>query len=52
VIAQELEQVLPEAVYETTDGKKAVRYDNTVALLVEAIKELKQQVEELKTQIK
>ncbi len=52
VIAQELEQVLPEAVYETTDGKKAVRYDNTVALLVEAIKELKQQVEELKSQIK
>ncbi len=48
VIAQELEQVLPEAVYETEDGKKAVRYDNTVALLVEAIKELKQQVEELK----
>ena len=50
VIAQELEQVLPEAVYETNDGKKAVRYDNTVALLVEAIKELKQQVEELKKQ--
>lgn len=48
VIAQELEQVLPEAVYETEDGKKAVRYDNTVALLVEAIKELKQQVEDLK----
>ena len=49
VIAQELEQVLPEAVYETEDGKKAVRYDNTVALLIEAIKELKQQVENLKT---
>ena len=48
VIAQELEQVLPEAVYETDDGKKAVRYDNTVALLIEAIKELKQQVENLK----
>ena len=48
VIAQELEQVLPEAVYETEDGKKAVRYDNTFALLVEAIKELKQQVEDLK----
>ena len=48
VIAQELEQVLPEAVYEIENGKKAVRYDNTVALLVEAIKELKQQVDELK----
>lgn len=48
VIAQELEQVLPEAVYETPDGKKAVRYDNTVALLIEAIKELQQQVQDLK----
>jgi len=48
VIAQELEIVLPEAVYEIDDGKKAVRYDNTIALLVEAIKELKQQVDELK----
>jgi len=48
VIAQELEQVLPEAVYDTGNGTKAVRYDNTIALLVEAIKELKQQVDELK----
>ena len=48
VIAQELQQVLPEAVYETDEGKMAVRYDNTIALLVEAIKELKQQVDELK----
>jgi len=48
VIAQELEQVLPEAVYETNDGKKAVRYDNTIALLIEAIKELQQQVQDLK----
>lgn len=48
VIAQELQEVLPEAVYETDEGKMAVRYDNTIALLVEAIKELKQQVDELK----
>ena len=48
VIAQELEQVLPEAIYETDEGTKAVRYQNTIALLVEAIKELKQQVDELK----
>jgi hypothetical protein len=48
VIAQELQEVLPEAVYETENGKLAVRYDNTIALLLEAIKELKEEVEELK----
>ena len=48
VIAQELQEVLPEAVYETENGKLAVRYDNTIALLLEAIKELKKEVEELK----
>ena len=47
VIAQELQQVLPEAVYETEEGTLAVRYDNTIALLVEAIKELKERVDEL-----
>ena len=48
VIAQELQEVLPEAVYKTENGKLAVRYDNTIALLLEAIKELKKEVEELK----
>lgn len=53
VIAQELEQVLPEAVYEIDDedfgGKsKAVRYGNIVGLLIEAIKELKSELDELK----
>lgn len=48
VIAQEMQKVLPEAVYETQEGTLAVRYDNTIALLLEAIKELKQQVDELK----
>jgi len=48
VIAQELQEVLPEAVYKTEDDKLAVRYGNTIALLLEAIKELKKEVEELK----
>jgi len=52
VIAQELEEVLPEVVYETemVDGtsSKAVRHGNIVGLLIEAIKELKAEVEELK----
>lgn len=53
VIAQELEEVLPEAVYEIDDtefdGKsKAVRYGNVVGLLIEAIKELKAELDEIK----
>ena len=47
LIAQELQEVLPEAVYES-DDKLAIRYGNTIALLVEAIKELKAEVETLK----
>lgn len=47
LIAQELQEVLPEAVYEEEDAL-AVRYGNTIALLVEAIKELKAEVETLK----
>lgn len=53
VIAQELLEVLPEVVYETEDPENnsmqyAVRHGNIVGLLIEAIKELKAEVEELK----
>lgn len=48
LIAQDVEAVLPEAVSESEDGIKTVAYGNTVALLVEAIKELRAEVEELK----
>ena len=55
VIAQELEQVLPEVVYEIDDdefGKsKAVRYGNIVGLLIEAIKELKSELDDIKSKI-
>jgi len=47
LIAQEVEKVLPEAVYE--DGNhKALYYGNIVGLLVEAIKDLKKEVDEIK----
>jgi hypothetical protein len=49
VIAQEIEKVLPEAVATRSDGIKAVRYEKIVPLLIEAIKELKQEVELLKS---
>ena len=48
IIAQELEKVLPEIVADRPDGYKAVKYDRIVALLIEAIKELSEEVERLK----
>jgi len=58
LIAQDLEKVLPEAVYtsetiaderegEESEEHLAIRYGNTVGLLVEAIKELEARVKEL-----
>ena len=60
LIAQELEKVLPEAVYttktianekegEVAEEHLAIRYGNTVGLLVEAIKELEARVKELES---
>jgi hypothetical protein len=48
IIAQELEAVLPELVIDRQDGFKAVKYDRIVALLIEAVKELKAEVDLLK----
>ena len=57
LIAQELEKVLPEAVYDSkkidslenpdAEEYKAINYGNTVGLLVEAIKELEARVKNL-----
>ena len=50
VIAQEIESVLPELVNTREDtGYKAVKYDKLVPLLIESIKELQKQIEELKS---
>jgi len=48
VIAQEIEEVLPEVVTTRDTGYKAVKYEKIVPLLIEAIKEQQQQIEELK----
>ena len=48
VIAQEIEEVLPEVVQTRDNGYKAVKYEKIVPLLIEAIKELKKEIEELK----
>jgi|TARA_R110000822_G_scaffold22656_9_gene70765 hypothetical protein len=47
VVAQEVEEVLPEIVIDRVDGYKAVYYEKLVPLLIESIKELKERIEEL-----
>jgi len=51
VIAQEIEEVLPELVTTRDNGYKAVKYDKIVALLIEAIKDQQKQIEELKSKL-
>ena len=51
VIAQEVEVVLPEAVSESEDGIKTVDYNSVIALLIESVKELKTEVDDLKNQL-
>ena len=51
VIAQEIEQILPELVDTRENGYKAVKYDKLVSLLIEGIKDLSKQVDELKEKI-
>ena len=46
VLAQEVEQIIPEVVI--TNGYKSVAYGNLVGLLIEAIKELKQEIDSIK----
>ena len=48
VSAQEVEKVLPQAVVEQENGYMGVKYDKLVPLLIESIKELKAEIEELK----
>jgi hypothetical protein len=48
VVAQELLPYLPEVVAKGEDGNYAVAYGNIVGVLIEAIKELKAEIDELK----
>jgi len=51
VIAQEVEKVLPEVVVKRKSGYLGVDYKRLIPLLVESIKELKQEVENLKKKV-
>jgi hypothetical protein len=48
VIAQDVEKVLPEVVGTRPNGVKAVKYDRLCALLIECVKDLQTQVNDLK----
>ena len=51
VVAQEVLEVLPEAVVEREDGHLSVAYHKIIPLLVEAIKELSHKVEVLEQKL-
>jgi hypothetical protein len=51
VIAQDVEKVLPEVVAERPDGTKAVRYEKLAGIIIQAINELADQVEEIKKRL-
>jgi hypothetical protein len=46
VIAQEIEQILPELVQET-DGVKSVEYNSIIAFLIGAVKEMSDRLDKL-----
>ena len=48
LIAQQVESILPEVVATRDDGYLAIKYEKIVPLLVECIKELKKEINELK----
>ena len=52
VVAQEVEEVLPELVTTRDNGYKAVKYEKLVALLIESNKELSARIDKLEKQLK
>jgi Ca2+-binding EF-hand superfamily protein len=51
LIAQEVEEVIPELVNTTDNGYKSVDYAKLVSVLVEAVKEQQKQIEALEERI-
>jgi hypothetical protein len=51
VIAQDVEKVFPELVVTNSEGRKSVKYGNLVGPLIEAVKTLKSENDELKLRL-
>lgn len=51
ILSTDAQNALPELVYSTNTGYDAVRYANSLGLIVEGIKELRQEIEALKKKI-
>ena len=51
VIAQEIEDIMPELVTTRNTGYKAVKYEKIIALLIEGIKEQQKQIDEIKNKL-
>jgi len=50
-VAQDVEQVIPELVHQDMEGTKSVDYISVIPVLVEAIKQQQDQIEELKQEV-
>ena len=51
LIAQDVEKILPEVVSRDYDNFRTVAYQNIVAVLIEAVKELSDKVDELNSKL-
>lgn len=51
LIAQEVELVAPELIYENQEGFKGISYQNMAALFVEAFKEIRKEIQTLKDHV-
>jgi hypothetical protein len=52
MIAQQVEEVIPEAVKTDANGIKSVNYSMVIPFLVETVKQLRQDIAEIKAQLK
>ena len=50
-IAQELETIFPELVFDDEKGMKSVNYDGVIPILVNSIKEQQQKIDKLESEI-
>ena len=51
VIAQEVEQIMPQIIHDNEKGYKTLNYNGLIGLLIESVKELKCEIEDLKSKL-